>query len=273
MRRARDLHSDCILLTWSETGTMSEYPSLFDEKTGDPLTNREFTKLVMEIFDEARSFCHVCVFIDKAVFMSQEKIESSTIDRSNFTLQRTNTGISVADRFQSVVNFRLPDSGRQHILVLYQGGDDDLYAVKLGLQLVRHDIVDLKIKKLGLKEEGSDDGHHIDFDTLKASITDDMKERVTIDETATAALEAVTAAVNDPSSAETVVITGRGSVNMSASVLSSSNRADSKVLGAFATAFLYAIQEKSLKTGLIAVQAKKENEELRRKTTNMSIEE
>ena len=271
MRRARDLKSDFILIPWSETGTMSEYPSLFDEKTGNPLSNREFTKMVVETFEKARSFCHVGVLIDRGVFATQEKIESPTTDTAPYTLARTNTGISVAERNQSVVEFMLPDSGRQRIIVVVQGGDDDMYAVKLALQLARHDVVDLKIVKIGSKEDASDDGHDFDFSIIKSGITESMKHRVIIEESDGEPLQALIKAVNEPSAAETVTLMGRGSVDMSASVQTTGSREDTRVLGPFATTVLSAVREKALKTGLMIVQARRDNDDLRRKTTNMSI--
>ena len=65
---------------------------------------------------------------------------------------------------------------------------------------------------------------------VEATIADDMRDRITTDETATAVLVAVIAAVNEPSSVETVVIIGLGSVDMNASVPSCASQDTSKVL-------------------------------------------
>ena len=277
MRRAKDLSSDFVLVPWSETGTMSEYPSLFDEKTGDPLANREFAKLVSETYEKARNFCHVGVFIDKTVLGRIDVPESPTAERATRQLTRTATGVSMADRTQSMVDFRLPDSGRQRIIVLYQGGEDDIFAVKFALQLARNEIVDLKILKVGSNKEVDGDANHehFDFDTIRSSIPDNMQARVTFVDAETPALEAILAAIHEPSSAETMLIIGRGSVDMSLSVVSSSSRDDAKALGTLATAALHTMREKALGAGLMIVQARREAGEgsLKRKNTNFSDEE
>jgi Sodium/hydrogen exchanger family len=277
MRRAKDLNSDFVLIPWSETGTMSEYPSLFDEKTGDPLANREFAKLVSETYEKARSFCHVGVFIDKTVMGKLEKVESPTVERPPWQLTRTTTGISMADKMQSVVDFKLADSGRQRMIVLYQGGADDIFAVKFALQLARNEVVNLKIIRAGFSKEAesNEDREHYEFDTVRASIPDKMQARVTFVDTETAALEAMLSAAHEPSSAETVIIIGRGSMDVSTSLTSTSSRDESRALGPLATSALSALRERAVGMGLMIVQAKCEPSEgeLRRKTTNLSEEE
>ncbi len=277
MRRATDLSSDFVLIPWSETGTMSEYPSLFDEKTGDPLANREFAKLVSETYEKARNFCHVGVFIDRTVLGKADVPDSPTAERTTRQLTRTVTGISMADKTQSVVDFKLADSGRQRIIVLYQGGEDDVFAVQFALQLARNEIIDLKILKAGSSKEANMDENleHFDFDTVRSCIPDNMQARVTFIDTESAAVEAMLAAVHEPSSAETMTIIGRGSVDMSSSVMTSSSRDDARVLGSLATTALHTVREKALNTGLMIVQARREagEESLKRKNTNFSDEE
>lgn len=277
MRRAKDLSSDFLLIPWSETGTMSEYPSLFDDQTGDPLANREFGKLVLETYEKGRNFCHVGVLVDKTVLGKVDLPESPTAERAGRQLTRTATGISMADKTQSVVDFKLADSGRQRIIVLHQGGEDDPFAVKFALQLARNDIVDLKILKAGPNKEGDgDENHeHFNFDTVRSSIPDHMQARVTFLETETAAVEAILAAVHEPSSAETMIIIGRGSIDMSSSVTTSSSRDDSRALGTLATAALHRMRENGSSAGLMVVQARREvgEESLKRKNTNFSDEE
>ena len=270
MRRARDLGSDFILLPWSETGTMSEYPSLFDEKTGDPLHNREFAKLVSETFDKARDFCHVGVFIDKAVMIKTAFPESPSMERPTRRLTRTATGISVTDKRPSMIDFKLADSGRERLIVLYQGGDDDLFAVRFGMQLARNEIVDLNVIRAGVSSD--DDSEDSEFDTIKASIPAEMQSRVTFTDDETAALEAALNAVHEPSSAETMVIVGRGSVDMSSSMQTTSSHNDHRALGPLSTTALHALRENGVNAGLMVVQAKRDIGEdgLKRKATNHS---
>lgn len=277
MRRAKDLHSDFVLIPWSETGTMSEYPSLFDEKTGDPLANREFAKLVSETYDKARHTCHVGVFIDKTVMGKTAQPDSPSAERPTRQLTRTPTGISMVEKMQSFVDFKLADSGRQRIIVLYQGGGDDVFAVKLALQLAKNKVVDLKILRAERYKEAleHEDSSDFEFETLRSSIPENMRDRVTFIDGETSVLEAMLVAVSEPSSAETVVVVGRGSVDMSASAMVGSSRDDSRALGALATKALHTVKENALNAGLMIVQAKREAQEesLKRKATNLSEQE
>ncbi|RMZ75430.1 hypothetical protein DV737_g5286, partial [Chaetothyriales sp. CBS 132003] len=265
LQRARGLRSDFLLLPWSETGTMSEHASLLDEKTGNPLSNRDFTKLASETYDKVRGFASVGVFIDSRVFERHGQLDASAPERPTSTLQRSNTGLSISasEKGQAVLEFKLPDSGRQHIVAVYQPGHDDLYGVRLALQLARHSTVDVKI----IKATGGDDAaslsssgydhHDLDFKLATATITEEMRPRVRIEEADSGALEAVIAAVNEPSAAQKLVIIGRGSTGVSAGAVAPSS-ADSRVFGPLATAVLQTVREKALQTSLLVVQARRD---------------
>jgi hypothetical protein len=176
------------------------------------------------------------------------------------------------DNNQSVVDFKSADNGRQRLIVLFQGGEDDILAVKFALQLARNEMVDLKVVNAGFSKEGdreSYDSQHLGFDTKV------LGSRVSFIDTESATLEAVLAAVREPSSAETTVILGRGAVDMSSSFTAASSREDSRALGTLATAALFALRENALSASLMVVQARREMAEtadgaLRRKTTNHS---
>ncbi|RMZ86357.1 hypothetical protein DV736_g6419, partial [Chaetothyriales sp. CBS 134916] len=277
LQRARDLRSDFVLLPWSETGTMSEHASLFDEKTGNPLSNREFTKLVSETYDKLHGFAHVGVFIDSGVFETQTQLDSGGPERPTLMLQRSNPGLSVSssENVQAVVEFKLPGSGRQRIVAVYQHGHDDLHGVQLALQLARHSTVDLKIIKAtgGDDEESSDDDHHdLDFKIATATITEEMRRRVKIEEAKSTALEAVIAAVNEPSTAQKLVIIGRGSIGASSGTVTLSS-SDSRVFGPWATAVLQTVREKGLKTSMMVVQARRDPHDLAYKNPIQGTEE
>ena len=87
-------------------------------------------------------------------------------------------------------------------------------------------------------------------------------------ETESAALEALLDAVQEPSSAETTLILGRGSVDMH----NTSGHHESRALGALPTTVLFALQEHAVVAGLMVVQARREVEDegLKRKRTNHS---
>jgi Kef-type K+ transport system membrane component KefB len=238
LSRAKDLRSDFLLVPWSETGTMSEYPSLFDSNPTDPLSNRPFTNLAVEIFEKARATCHVGVIFDKTVLCPSinhhsSNPESPLAERAPRQLSRTITGMSLGDHMNSTIHFKLSDSGRYRLFALYQSGsEDDLLAVRLALQLAKNDLVDLKILNLQPNDSGEPDNiirdkdpKNIDsrqvesfkspadseFETLRSTIaTSHASERVSILDLELSAVEAVMAALSEASGAETLLLLGRG---------------------------------------------------------------
>lgn len=277
MSRAGALRSDLILIPWSETGTMSEYPSLFDKEQGNPLANRTFATFATEMFDKARETCSVGVFLDKTVLCmpavaNMEPLSPST-DRPTRQLSRTITGISTIDQINSTVHFRQlhADMGRHRLLVVYGGKtEDDLFAVKFGLQLAKNETVDLKVLVLPAVAAGDDEieisDHHqkqvrhdlgYEFEILRTSVPESLSERVTFVDLpmGISKLEAVTSAITEPSSAETIVILGRNAGEQS------TGREDSRPLGGMATNLVRFIHEKTVNVGLLVMQARREPEE------------
>lgn len=283
MNRARDLRSDLVLIPWSETGTMSEYPSLWDANPGDPLANKQFATLAAEMFEKVRHMCHAGVIIEKATMSEADpdRAESPVQERIP-RLSRTPTGImSLAEHVNSTVHFKLGDSGRYRLFVLYQGSEDDLFGVRLGLQLAKNEMVDLKIVNARLdevdmiKQAGGASGDaqppssttadaDREFEMVRTSIADCLSDRVTITDLAMSGFEALSSAIAEPSAAETIIIVGRNTSirdsSLSASA-SGSSRDESRALGARATTLVKAIRQRKFHTGLLIVQAKREEEE------------
>ena len=285
LTRARDLRSDLILLPWSETGTMSEYPNLFDAKPTNPLANSAFSSLTAEVFRKAHDSFSVGVFIDKATLSATEEAPSTnspTETRTGKPLARTVTGMSVVEQTNPTVHFKLSDSGRYRLFVLYNGSEDDLYAVKLGLQFVRNDAVDLVILNVrpSIPTHDHDDIEHeselkssrhgpharpgdFEFETLRPLPTS-LNARVTFIDLDISALDAITTAIAEPSAAETIVLLGRSisaSSSSAAAAGSGSATLDTRALGPLATHLVRAIREKGLATGLLVVQGRRWDEE------------
>ncbi|KEF56978.1 uncharacterized protein A1O9_07168 [Exophiala aquamarina CBS 119918] len=295
LTRARDLRSDLILLPWSETGTMSEYPSLFDAKPANPLANMEFSSLAAEIFRKAHDTCSVGVLIDKTALTAENSTTDSSAEaRAPRPLARTLTGVSVAEQLKSSVHFKLSDSSRYRLFVLYSGSDDDLYAVKLGLQLVKNEAVDLIILNVRPTPVPHDDdeGDHVleikdsgnggaaksrnadfEFETIRTSLLHFLRRRVTFVDLDISPLDAITAAIAEPSAAETIVLIGRGAPASSSGALfnslsnsgilgggssSTAVAGDSRALGPFATRLVRSVREKGLATALLVVQARRQ---------------
>lgn len=289
LTRARDLRSDLILLPWSETGTMSEYPNLFDAKPTSPLANSAFSSLAAEVFRKAHDSCSVGVFIDKTALTADDPLSTTSPVETRTTkpLARTVTGMSVVEQTNPTVHFRLSDSGRYRLFVLYNGSEDDLYAVKLGLQFARNDAVDLiilNVRPAPPQHHEYDDGddHAVDeikglgatrprpgdfeFETLRP-VPASLNARVTFVDLDIAALDAITSAVAEPSAAETIVLLGRSAsfsssskgILMGGSSSSSSAAAalDTRALGPLATHLVRAVRDKGLSTALLVVQGRK----------------
>ncbi|KAK5451955.1 hypothetical protein LTS15_007678 [Exophiala xenobiotica] len=293
MSRARELRSDLVLIPWSETGTMSEYPGLFDTKPGDPLANRAFSSLASELFDKARETCHVGVVLDKTVLCRPDPAHfESTLpaaDRPTRQLSRTMTGIGMIDQANSTVHFNQvhADTGRYRLLVVYRGmGPDDLFAVRFGMQLAKNAMVDVKVLVVPFNAYGDDDGDEFEisikggngnktnehastaheFEILRSSTPDFLADRLTFIDLAAgiSCLEAVTTAIAEPSAAETVVLLGRNAsseLTAMQGAVTGSSREESRVLGSMATSLVNVIRERTLSAGLLVVQAKRDVED------------
>lgn len=260
LSHARELRSDFVLIPWSETGTMSEYPSLWDQKPRDPLANRPFAALVTETFEKARHSCHVGVFIEMTALEGP-----GTRTNSPITEKPTRQLSRVPDLLESGVQFKLADNRRYRIVVLYQGGEDDLLAVKLALQLARSESVDLRVVRAGTGDETDDEDYKhgpsddFEFNVMRAGIPESTKQRVDFIDLDSVDREAVLTTLSEPTGgAETVMILGRGvHVGMS-TMASTSSRDESQVLGPLAMVALNLIRDHALNVELMVVQAKRE---------------
>lgn len=284
LSRAQDLRSDLVIVPWSETGSMSEYASLFDDKRGDPLANKEFGSLASDLFERAHRTCHVAVFIDQSILSGPgaAPVESPVHDRQPYQLSRAPTGKSTVEHLNSTVQLKPAGSGRYRLFVLYQGSDDDLFAVRLGLQLAKNEMVDLHIlnarifdddeiyespKEAGIHASRTRADHQ--FDRLRASVPDILGSRVSIVDLDVPGLEGVIVAVAQPSGAETIVMVGRrtsafaGEHALSSSMIStgSSSRDESRALGVAATSLVKTLHERQLNAGVLVVQARREPDE------------
>jgi hypothetical protein len=175
--KASKTHSDFVLVPWSETSSLSELPSYFvGGAQRDPLNNRDFTKLVDDLFRSARSTASVGVFIDKTLL----KVGSSATASS--------PGVEIASVYDEHQVTYSSDNGKVHLHVLYASTMDDLFAVKLALQLAQNPSVSLSISKLEPAGSVSSDMAHVNdtsFEDLKshgASLASNMVTFNTVSE-------------------------------------------------------------------------------------------
>src|SRR5262249_40604403 len=157
--------------------------------------------------------------VDKATLCGAgtNEAESPLSERPTWQLSRTPTGFSVADHTNSTVHFKPADSGRYRLVVLYQGSEDDLFAVRFGLQLAKNEAVDLKILNARAIESGGDEvgktgqetgfsktTSDYEFETLRVSIPGSIAGRVSIADSSVPGIEAVSEAISEQSAAETI---------------------------------------------------------------------
>ncbi|KAF7502826.1 hypothetical protein GJ744_005019 [Endocarpon pusillum] len=134
IEKADDLSSDFVLIPWSETGTMSEQPSLQALSKPSYQISGPYISFLNEVFDRASSNTNVGVFIDRPEAPIHEERNNRALTR------RTTGGISVySGRGRPATPFNHPLT--YHIIVPYFGYADDRFAVRLALQLAKNDSI------------------------------------------------------------------------------------------------------------------------------------
>jgi Kef-type K+ transport system membrane component KefB len=144
--RAMDVSSDMLLIPWSETGTMSEFTSVFDDylpQASDPMANRSFITLVATAFAEARS-CHVGVFFDQAI-LGRAGPQSPSAENATRILERTMTGVSLSNFRRGETARMSTSTGHFHVVVPFSNGVDDTFAARFAMQLAVNEKVKVTI--------------------------------------------------------------------------------------------------------------------------------
>jgi hypothetical protein len=135
--KADDLSSDFVLIPWSETGSMSEQPSLQAlTSTGSIYQNAgPYISFLSEVFDRSPFNSNIGVFIDRPEAPVSE-------ERDNRALTRTATGgISIYSGRGRPAAIPHNQPLTYHIVVPYFGTADDRFAVHLALQLAKNDSI------------------------------------------------------------------------------------------------------------------------------------
>lgn len=277
--QAGKLNSDLILVPWSETGSVSEghnhhyyYYSGGGLKGSDALLeNKEFAELVGEVYEKSRHLAGVGVFVDKGVFEVQNaktedhvgtKTAAGTIARQ---LTRDATGVSLAETQDlGAARFHSADGrGEKVVRVLYKGGEDDLFAVRLGFQLAQSGKVGLEVV-VDASSSGSGTTDK-EFGVLKTVMEESLGERVAftdvkdLAESVEKLLEPSTAA-----SSSVLIIVGRSVpaaswTQSSSGGGSSSEPATGKVLGSVTSRLAAEVKKgagNKAKVSVLVVQSK-----------------
>lgn len=259
--RAMDVSSDLLLVPWSETGTMSEYASLFDnyaQQSSDPMVNRPFASLVVKAFAEAKS-CHVGIFLDQAI-LSRTGPPSHSADIAPRTLERTMTGVSLSNFRRGETARMSTSTGHFHVVVPLSDGVDDTLATRLAMQLAENDRVKVTIVYVKSTQE-----FQAALAVLQKIVPVSVAARVTFaprsDENLIAAVGAVLQADNNEGSADAdvtpdnLILVGR---NSDAKIIEGSLPDATKVLGSYASGSLRMLSQMGTKASVLVVQAKKD---------------
>ncbi|KAK4195548.1 putative K+/H+ antiporter [Triangularia verruculosa] len=180
--QASKTNSNLVLVPWSETGTISEIQSFYyggnSSIKDNMLENKEFAGLVTDVYEKHRHLAAVGVYVDSAL-LSTSLSRSRTGDeptRTGITRQLTRdaTGISLAETQDiGAAKFHSAESkGPKIVRVLYKGGEDDLFAVRLGYQLAQSDKVVLEIVVEIHKDADTE------ITALKSVLSDNLGDRV-----------------------------------------------------------------------------------------------
>ncbi|KAK0737817.1 Sodium/hydrogen exchanger family-domain-containing protein [Schizothecium vesticola] len=169
-------NTDLLLVPWSETGSLTEMPSYFSSAKDAPplLDNPAFRLLAAQIFESARSITAVGVFIDKSLFADRShETGGAPLSRQ---LTRGSAGVSLAEGHDlNAVKFHSAGrrGGQKLLRVLHDGGEDDLYAVRIAFQMAHYETVKLEVVEV------IRDGIDSEYAVLKSVITEVIGDRVT----------------------------------------------------------------------------------------------
>ncbi|KAL0942957.1 k+ homeostasis protein kha1 [Colletotrichum truncatum] len=167
--------TDLILVPWSETGTISELPSFYSATMrGDPLTSGDFSNLMCSIFDEAKNVSAVATFID-ATLLNKSDTSETGVKRPR-QLQRHVSGVSLSElQDPSAARFFSAERrGKRSIRVLYTGTEDDIFAVRLGVQLAQNENLEVTITEAA----DPDASANMKYVRIKANIQDSIANRI-----------------------------------------------------------------------------------------------
>lgn len=260
--------SDLLLLPWSETGTLADSQNALDVSTANRFSNGAYTSFVSDILQRVPGNVGIL-------------IEQSPDSPKRPAISRTASGMSI----QSSLWSRKPTNPRSHHVVLpFFGGEDDRFALRFVMQLVRNDQVTATIIQIGssdihkgatttTKSAGSSSAvvtpsqsDIILFETLRDSVPEDLSDRVvftqpdiadSISDPARMAVVSVRGELSHTSNkANNIVVVGRRSVSSEIGVALDDATVGSdtnQVLGAAGTAMVH--PESTINGSVLVLQA------------------
>lgn len=251
--RASHSGSDLVLIPWSETGTLSELPS-YRDSLQDLLNNVDFSRLVEDVFSRASQISNVGVFVDDTLVRAGHgrSFQDHGIER----IGRVSSCNSFPDLFESNdVIYSSSDRGETHVHAIYFGSEDDLFAVKLAVQLSQNEAVQVTVTQISQSAPTSDDhARHANdtiFEAIKSHASDLLSARVRFDSVQGVFPNVMTERESTPN---TIFIVGRS--ESSAHSVDATNVDRSRVLGTQASSLLTHLKRSSSSASVLVVQAK-----------------
>ncbi|GKT51825.1 K(+)/H(+) antiporter 1 [Colletotrichum spaethianum] len=221
--QATKLNSDLIVVPWSETGTISELPSFCSATTRrvDPIGTGDFSNLMASVFDKAKHISAVATYIDSTLLGKINSSGTGTKKPKHPTRQRS--GINVSD-IQDLSAFRFFSAerrGKKLIRVLYTGAADDIYAVKLGIQLAQNENLEVNI----VDAADNDDEANMQFLRITSDIHSSVARRITFNKVVCTVTKDITSsaivaeylALQAGEKRDTIFLLGRSDVSRKAS--------------------------------------------------------
>lgn len=134
---ARDTSSDLLLVPWSASGSMSDRQSVWSVEDSSTRANASYPTFVYDILNRS-SVGNVGILIDRALEIPKKEHPSLERSTSSRTVPNIRTNLaSLTTRKRE-----------QHILLMYIGGADDRFALRLVLQLAQNEDVTATIVQI-----------------------------------------------------------------------------------------------------------------------------
>jgi hypothetical protein len=261
--------SDLVLIPWSETGTISELPSyLVGNVEQDPLSNRDFARLTTRVFENASRTSNVGVFIDSTL------IKSPTVRNSTHevhTLTRSASVLSFTeDQDSNAVTYTSRDGTQTHLHVFYCGSCDDLFAVRLAIQLAQNDRISLTITQTIQIERTSSEESQINdtaFNDIRSYASHTLSSQTAVAGSPRVIFDFIDGdapsdhyiaqAVSNDRKRHTIFLLGRSGLNPGGK----QHGDQAKAIGSCASWLIVQLKHASLKASLLVVQARHSSDE------------
>ena len=258
--RASHSSSDLVLIPWSETGTVSELPSYRDAQQ-DLLNNMDFGRLVEDVFNRAEQISNVGVFVDHTLIRASHRrlLQDHGIER----IGRVSSRNSFPDLFESSdVTYSSSDRGQTHIHALYSGSDNDLFVVKLAIQLSHNEAVRVTISHFQSAPTSDDHARHANdtiFEAIKSHAGDLVAADIAFDSVQGVFPNAIPERELTPN---TIFIVGRS--KSAAYGGDAKDMEQRRALGSQASSLLTHLKRASSSASILVVQAKSHGNDLPR---------